>query len=164
MTSAIDIAPAVARDAGDVWSLVAETGMVEENSAYAYILLCDHFGATTHVARRDGELVGFVTAYRIPRRPDTCFVWQVGVSAAARGAGLATRLLDAAVDAGDDGGARWLEATVTEGNAASNRLFTRWAERRGCAWDLSEGYERSLFPKPHDAERCYRIGPLRPGP
>lgn len=162
MNAPIDITPARVGDAGDIWSMVVDTGMVEENSAYAYLLLCDHFGATTHVARRSGELVGFVTAYRIPRRPDTCFVWQVGVSEAARGAGLATRLIDAAVNAGDDGGARWLEATVTEDNDASNRLFRRWAERRSCPWDLSEGYERALFPRPHEAERCYRIGPLRP--
>lgn len=161
MSQQIDLAPATVRDAADVWSMVADSGMVEENSAYAYLLLCDHFGGTTQVARRAGEIVGFVTAYRIPARPDTCFVWQVGVAEAARGAGLATRLLDAAVNAGDDGGARWLEATVTEDNEASNRLFTRWAERRGCSWDLSEGYDASLFPRPHESERCYRIGPLR---
>ncbi|MHC5068213.1 MAG: GNAT family N-acetyltransferase, partial [Planctomycetota bacterium] len=52
-----------------------------------------HFAHTSVVASVGPDLIGAVTAYRVPDDPTTLFVWQVAVSDAARGQGLAGRML-----------------------------------------------------------------------
>src|SRR5690606_4540692 len=59
--------PTVA-DGAEMWRLVRESGVLDENSCYAYLLLCRHFDSTCLVARQAGDVVGFVAAYRPPNR------------------------------------------------------------------------------------------------
>jgi diaminobutyrate acetyltransferase len=75
-------------DGAAIWQLVRETGVLDENSAYAYLLLCRDFARTSLVAERDSQLAGFVTAYRPPQRLQMLFVWQISVSQSARRQGL----------------------------------------------------------------------------
>ncbi|MGE4220112.1 MAG: diaminobutyrate acetyltransferase [Alphaproteobacteria bacterium] len=153
-------------DGAAIWKLVRDGGTLDLNSPYAYLLVATDFADTSLIAERGGEAVGFVAAYRPPPRPDTLFVWQVGVAPAARGQGLAGRMLAALADeAAGRRGVRWLEATVTPSNAASDALFRSFARRRGLACAVGDGFAAADFPDTdpkHEAERHYRIGPLKP--
>lgn len=158
---AISLRPASPADAAPLWRLIGDVGTLERNSCYAYLLLCAHFGATCLMAERGGRLVGFVLAYRPPSDPDQVFVWQVGVAPEARGAGLGGRLLEALVAQPACAGVRYLTATVSDDNAASMKLFTGFARRRGVACEVGPGFPAALFAEPHEDENLLRIGPLK---
>jgi L-2,4-diaminobutyric acid acetyltransferase len=128
------------------------------NSRYAYLLWCRDFAATSVVARRDGEVVGFVTGFRRPEESSTLVVWQVGVDAAARGQGVAAAMLDALFDRVPE--VDHLEATVTPDNAGSIALFSRFAERRGTLVRRDELFGAELLGDGHEPEILFRIGPV----
>ena len=68
-------------DGGRIHRLIERAGTLDLNSAYLYFLLADHFRSTCAIAEDGENLVGFVTAYRLPDNPDSLFVWQIGVDA-----------------------------------------------------------------------------------
>lgn len=162
-------------DGADVWRLVSESTL-DDNSPYAYLLWGDHFGSTSRVvraeprshvgqpeARGEGELMGFVMGFAVPDRLDALFVWQVGVAPEARGRGIGSLLLDDIW--AEHPHLRWLEATVTPNNAASDRLFRAFAERHGLEVATEVAYREHDFPTgDHEAEIRYRIGPSGPRP
>ncbi len=149
-------------DGAAIWALVRESGVLEPNTCYAYLLLCTHFAETCLVAERGGRLLGFVLGYRPPTRPEAVFVWQVGVRADCRGEGLGKRLLGRLVELPGCADATFLEATVAPSNEASNRLFLGFARELGVPCELERGFESADFgPLEHEAEPLYRIGPLR---
>ena len=74
-------------DGAAIWRLVKESGVLDLNSSYMYLLLCKDFSDSCVVAEEDGQLLGFVTGYRPPGRENAIFLWQVGVDAKARGKG-----------------------------------------------------------------------------
>ena len=80
-------------DGAAVWELIRDCQPLDRNSLYCNLLQCDHFAATTVVAEQDGDVVGCISGYLVPARPDTLFIWQVAVGASARGQGLALRML-----------------------------------------------------------------------
>jgi L-2,4-diaminobutyric acid acetyltransferase len=124
--------------------------------------MADEFGDASIVAERDGELMGFVVGLCPPRRPDTVFVWQVGVMPNARGLGLGRKLLDKLVDIDGANHVRYLEATVTPTNEASRGLFTSFARHRDAECKVTEGYTSEDFqPLDHEPEERFRIGPFR---
>ncbi|WP_329216059.1 diaminobutyrate acetyltransferase [Streptomyces sp. NBC_01485] len=152
-----------------LWRIAKESGTLDLNSSYSYLLWCRDFAGTSAVVRAEGEAggepVGFVTGYVRPEDPHTLLVWQVAVDAAYRGRGLAAALLDGLT-------ARLtaerplspittVETTITPGNTASERLFTSYAERHGAAVSREVLFGAGLFPDgPHDPEVLYRMGPL----
>jgi L-2,4-diaminobutyric acid acetyltransferase len=141
------------------WRLAAATGVLDVNSRYAYLLWCRDFAATSVVARRAGDLLGFVTGFRRPEEPSTLVVWQVAVDAAARGKGVAAAMLDTLFD--QVPGVDHLEATVTPDNTGSITLFSRFAERRGAPVHRSELFSAELLGDGHEPEILFRIGPVR---
>lgn len=148
-------------DGAAVWELVQQSGTLEPNTCYAYLLLCTDFADTCLLAERDGELVGFAAAYRPPRRPDCLFVWQIGVHRSARREGLGLRLLQGLIDLPGAAGVRFLEATVAPSNLASRRLFESLARSRGVQCLASRGFVSADFgPLAHEEEELIRIGPL----
>lgn len=168
MTAALDsmtdyaLVPAEAAHAAATWELVRDSGALDLNSPYAYLLLFAEFGDTSRVALTpDGEVAGFVAALRPPRRPNTVFVWQVGVAAAHRGQGLARRLIQSLL-ASVDPPAEYLEASVTPDNQPSQRLFRSVARAAGAICDEGATYlDAALFPAgAHQPEQLFRIGPL----
>src|SRR5690625_7851080 len=68
------------KDGKDIWSLVKDTGVLDLNSSYSYILWCDKFADSTIVAVKDCEVVGFVQGFVQETPEPTLFVWQVAVS------------------------------------------------------------------------------------
>ncbi|CAM3500302.1 diaminobutyrate acetyltransferase [Isoptericola cucumis] len=150
-------------DGGAMWRLARDTGSLDLNSSYAYLLLARHFAGTSRIAvLGDGasaEAVGFLSGYRLPEDPSCLFVWQVAVDERMRGLRVAARLLDAAVD-GSPGVTR-VETTVTTDNVASRRLFSRWAERRGATLTETTGFTEAHFPDGHEAEPLLVIDGIR---
>jgi L-2,4-diaminobutyric acid acetyltransferase len=147
-------------DGAALWRIARDSGTLDLNSSYAYLLWCRDFADTSAVARHHGDIVGYVTGYLRPTSPDTLMVWQVAVDASCRGKGVAARLLDGLLRRLRPNGVRYLETTVTSDNTASNRLFASLAQRWGAGIDRSELFGQADFPDGHDPEFLYRIGPL----
>jgi L-2,4-diaminobutyric acid acetyltransferase len=148
-------------DGRRVHALVAACAPLDLNSTYAYLLLCTYFADTSAVAEQDGALVGFVSGFRRPDAPDTLFVWQVAVSAEARGHGVGGRLLRAVLDRAALADVRHVETTINPSNDASWALFRRLARERGAGCSERTLFGREDFgPDAHEDERLLRIGPL----
>ncbi|MER5492756.1 diaminobutyrate acetyltransferase [Streptomyces sp. NPDC002454] len=155
-------------DGAALWRIARDTRTLDLNSSYSYLLWCRDFADTSVVARDEaGRTVGFVTGYIRPARPDTLVVWQVAVDAAHRGRGLAAALLDGLVArvgahrAPAPVALNRVEATVTPGNTASERLFTSFAERHRVPLTREVLFAAGAFPGgDHAPEVLHRIGPL----
>ncbi|EFG65470.1 diaminobutyrate acetyltransferase [Streptomyces sp. SPB074] len=154
------------QDGAALWRLARDSGKLDLNSSYSYLLWCRDFAATSVVARdAAGDPAGFVTGYIRPERPDVLVVWQVAVAAAQQGRGLAAALLDGlAARVAARTALRGLETTITPGNVPSERLFTSFAARHGAGLEREVLFDAALFPADdeagHEPEVLYRIGPL----
>lgn len=144
-------------DGVSMWRLADESGVLDVNSRYAYVLWCRDFAATSVVARLDGRVVGFVTGFRRPDEPTTLMVWQVAVGAEVQGRGVAGAMLDALAERVRS---HHLETTVSPDNDASTALFTRFAERHGAPMDRSELFGVDVLGTGHEPEFLHRIGPI----
>lgn len=147
-------------DDGAAMYHLADVVGLDLNSPYAYVMWGDLFSGTSIVAEDagSGRVVGFVTGCSVPDRPDTLFVWQVGVDPAARGRGIAATMIDRLVERT---GATHVEATVTPDNAASSQLFRSVGTRHGAPVQERTIYDEAMFPGGHEAEVLFRIGPLQ---
>ncbi|GIX30520.1 MAG: diaminobutyrate acetyltransferase [Porticoccaceae bacterium] len=160
--SALQLRHPTVEDGLAVWRLVGEAGTLDRNSCYLYLLLCREFADTCVVAERLGEIEGFVTGFRPPRRPEAWFLWQVGVAPQARGQGLAARMVHFLLERLAGTGVRWLETTVSPGNAASRALFEGVARRLEVPLVEEPLFESRHFPAEsnHEPEPLLRIGPF----
>ncbi|MBB6454505.1 L-2,4-diaminobutyric acid acetyltransferase [Salirhabdus euzebyi] len=144
-----------------MWELV-NNSTLDQNSAYKYIMMCEYFTETCVVAKEDDKVVGFVTAFIPPERQDVVFVWQIGVDSSQRGKGVASKLLDELINREACDNVRFVEATVTPSNQASQSLFRRLARDHHTNCEVSECFAKELFPSDeHEAELCFRIGPFK---
>ncbi|WP_017973032.1 diaminobutyrate acetyltransferase [Actinopolyspora halophila] len=151
--------PAVS-DGQEMYRITRDSGVLDVNSSYVYLLWCRDFAATSLVARSDGRVAGFVTGYVRPDAPDTVVVWQIGVDAAQRGRRIAARLLERLLNEVLPRGVRYLETTITADNSASINLFSALARDRGARLTTDELFTARMFPDAHEGEDLYRIGPL----
>lgn len=153
-------APGV-RHGAAIHRLVEACKPLDLNSTYAYLLLCEHFAETCVHAERGGHTVGFISAYRRPKRSGVIFVWQVAVAKEMRGQGLARAMLRELIDRPALRDCRFLETTVSPSNEPSRRLFHSLARERQAAIT-----ERVLFSEndfggeQHESEVLIRIGPF----
>ena len=158
----LEICSPTTNDAAQIWQLVRETGVLDVNSAYLYLLLCRDFSDTCLVARRDGCVVGFVTGYRLPSDLGVLFIWQIGVASDAKRQGVGLRLLRELIKRNAQS-LTAIEATVSPSNAASRRLFESLAREIGVSMvDVPDcGFNVDDFPPgDHEAEPRIRIGSL----
>ena len=158
----IDFRSPVVADAARMWRIAHDTPELDTNSPYAYLLVCSHFASTSLIAEEPGapDLVGFVSAYRLPDDPDVLFVWQVAVNAARRRRNVGLRMLTRLLDQPANRGVRHVQATVTPSNHASGRLFRSFAAAVAAPCATAEQYQADLFPDGHEAEVAYRVGPI----
>lgn len=152
-------------DGAGILRLVHKLGVLDVNSAYAYMLIGEHHSGTSVVAEINGELAGFITAYILPDKPDTVFVWQVGVAEAGRGHGLATRMLLEILNRPACDDVHYMDTTIGPSNAPSQGLFRGLARRLDAEIDESELFGSELFDdydddEPHEPEILFRIGPF----
>lgn len=154
-----------ARDGARMYEFVKEHGVLELNTAYAYMIMGAHFGKHCLVAECPDEvgdeLAGFVLAYRPPTSPEDVFVWQVGTHPQMRGRGLAKRMLHELTALPANAGVMNVSATVATGNEPSRALFRSFARDVDARCEESEFFTPDMFPGgDHEAEDLFRIGPL----
>jgi diaminobutyrate acetyltransferase len=141
--------------------LVRECPPLDTNSTYCNMLQCSHFLSTSIAAFFKDDLVGSITGYCVPDRPDSLFIWQVAVHPSFRGRRLARTMLQKLVQRKAAQGVRFVETSITQGNTASWNLFTGFATAlnancvRSVLFDQSSHFERT-----HDTEHLVRIGPI----
>ena len=142
--------------------LVARCQPLDTNSVYCNLLQCTDFADTAIAAEdADGNLVGFISGYRPPARPDTLFVWQVAVDSSMRGQGLALRMLLALIARVADNGVRFIETTITPNNAASQALFLKAFNKLRISHSTSVLFSsQKHFAGQSEDEVLYRAGPL----
>jgi L-2,4-diaminobutyric acid acetyltransferase len=147
------------KDGQALHQLVKRCPPLDQNSRYCNLLQTSHFRDTAIVAEQDGELRGFITGYRIPERPNTLFVWQVGVSPEGRGQGLAARMLLGLLERLED--IELIETTVTPGNSASTAMFEKVAAILDAPIDRSVLFKSGEhFAGLHEDEMLFQIGPF----
>ena len=162
-STAIKIRTPKIADAAAIERLVADSGVLDRNSCYCYLLLCRDFAKTCVVAETTGEPVGFATAYLPPSRDGTVFVWQIAIAASARRQGLALRMLHELLALPACREIQFVEATVSPSNDASRRLFFKLAESLQVPCHVETGFTAEHFGgDDHEEEELFRIGPLTP--
>ena len=146
------------QDGAAVWQLVSACKPLDENSMYCNLIQCDHFRDTCVVAERDGALLGWISAYVLPNDPETLFVWQVAVSEAARGEGLAGRMLTHLLSREEARDVTRIQTTITRDNEASWALFKRFARKQGAQLDAQAHYAQDThFQGAHATEHMVTI-------
>lgn len=150
-----------ATDGLPVHDLIAACPPLDRNSLYCNLLQCSDFGATCALAEKDGEVVGFVSGYIPPERPDTLFIWQVAVGEAGRGRGLAKALILDILKRPACGKVRYLDTTITDDNKASWAMFEGLARGLDAETTRLSCFDRDLhFGGKHASEIMLRIGPF----
>lgn len=140
-----------------VFNLIKASPPLDLNSSYYYYMMCADFGKSSLVAERGGELLGYISGYIPPEDEGTLFVWQVAVSEAARGKGLAGALLSNLVQDWN-GLITTLKTTISPSNKASQALFKGFAEKNEYPITTSEFLKASDFgPGDHESEELYTI-------
>ena len=148
-------------DGAGIWRLVKNTGVLDLNSSYSYLMLCRYFFETCVVAEDNGKVVGFLSAFHPPNRPDVIFVWQIGVDASQRGKGLGISLLKELLERDSCRNVKYMETTISPSNKPSQSLFKRLACDYGAKVSVEESFTPEHFPGgQHEAETMFRIGPL----
>ncbi|MEW6181951.1 MAG: diaminobutyrate acetyltransferase [Bacillota bacterium] len=148
-------------DGPGIWQLVRSTGVLDLNSAYSYMMLCKYFSGTCVAAEHDNEIIGFLSAFKPPGRPDEIFVWQVGVAPSQHRKGMGSTMLQVLLKRKECAGVRFLVTTITPSNIPSQSLFRKLARNVGARCEVEECFPADLFPgSNHEAELMYRIGPI----
>ncbi len=145
-------------DGTRVHELIAQCSPLDENSAYCNFLQSTHFQSTCVVAERNGDIVGFVSAYRKPDKPSELFIWQVAVHESARGKGLAFHMLNEILTRDELQDIKVLETTITKDNQGSWSLFKKLDKAHGERGEVSTFLDETRhFEGKHDTEYLYRI-------
>lgn len=159
-----------ATDGPALQALVAACPPLDGNSRYCNLLHCTHFAGTSVAAERrvEGEepaLVGFISAYRPPERPEALFIWQVAVRSDARGRSLGRHMLQHLLARPTCAGVHYLETSVTDDNPRSEAMFRGLAEELGATVRRHLWFERDRhFSGKQANEYLFRIGPFTTGP
>ncbi|ERP31732.1 diaminobutyrate acetyltransferase [Chitinivibrio alkaliphilus] len=144
-------------DGLSVARLIEACPPLDLNTTYYYYMMCRDFAATSVIAELDGEICGYISAYFRPEAPQTLFVWQVAVSSAARGKGLAGKMLDWIVSSQSKDIAA-IETTITASNTASQAVFKKYAAAKNASISKEPFLTASDFGAgDHEAEDLYTI-------
>src|SRR5690625_587612 len=119
----IEFREPTADDGKEMYRIVKESKVLDVNSPYSYLLWGKYYSKTSIIAMHNDKVIGFVTGFLPPEKPNTLFVWQVAVDPAFRGHGLATKFIEQLLLQLKDEGVEYLEATVTPTNVPSSNLF-----------------------------------------
>lgn len=153
--------PPAPQDGARIHALAAACPPLEVNTPYAYVLLATHFADSCVVAEDDSGLLAYATGYRLPRKQNTLFLWQIGVHPRARGMGLARQLLTHLIERPAATPVRYLEATVAPSNKASQRLFRGLAHACAVRCEERPGFEPEHFgDTEHEPEALFCVGPF----
>ena len=155
-------------DGPAVTALIRGCPPLDENSRYCHLLQCGHFADTSALALSiagNGCLAGWVSGYRLPRKPNVLFVWQVAVASRFRGQRLGQRLILHILSRPRNSGVDTIHTSVTLANRASARMFRHLADELCAPLE-----ERVLFDRhthlagDQDSEFLLTIGPFASAP
>ncbi|WP_438970473.1 diaminobutyrate acetyltransferase [Methylophaga sp.] len=151
-----------AEDGAAVYELIAQCPPLDTNSMYCNLLQSCHFSDTSVAAELDENIVGFISGYVLPKKPDTLFIWQVAVGEKARGQGLAGRMLREILERPACENVKFIETTITPDNRASWALFESLANKLGAELNHSVMFDRQQhFAGQHETEMLVKIGPFK---
>ena len=157
----IDLHQPLPEEGSSAFKLIAKCAPLDTNSLYCNLLQCSHFSGTSVAATYQDELVGFISAYLIPERPNTLFIWQVAVDKKVRGQGLATRMLQNILARDQCTKVNAIETTITESNLASWALFNGLSSKLNAPLHSSVMFDREQhLDNSHATEMLVKIGPL----
>ncbi|WP_041726611.1 diaminobutyrate acetyltransferase [Desulfurispirillum indicum] len=159
--STITLTTPTLADGAEVYRLISQCPPLDVNSQYCYHIICEHFSQTSVIARIDGDAAGFISGYTLPEHPDILFIWQVAVSAKARGRQLATRMLEHIICRKRATAVRFLHTTISPSNIPSQKLFSAIARTFKAPMREREFLAGEVFAEGHEAEVLYEIGPLQ---
>ncbi len=142
--------------------LIADSPPLDTNSVYCNLLQCSHFADTSVIAMEGETVMGFISGYRVPARPEVLFVWQVVVSSQARGQGLASRMLETLLASDACREVTHIETTITSDNQPSQALFKKLAEKLNAPIEQSVLFDKNAhFGGQHESENLVQIGPFK---
>jgi L-2,4-diaminobutyric acid acetyltransferase len=146
-------------DGAAIHELIKNSPPLDLNSSYLYFLQATHFAQTCVVAERDGELIGFVSAYFRPDKKDSLFVWQIAVSENARGQGLGKKLVYQLLKNQQRRPiVREICCTISPSNQASQSLFKSFAEQHKLIVEVEPFLNEQHFGSDeHEAEDLYCV-------
>lgn len=147
-------------DGKNIYNLVKQSSVLDNNSEYAYLLMGAHFHDTCAVAESDNTIVGFVSSYIIPNQPDTLFVWQVATSPNHQKQGIAKKLLAYIANKHIQNGGKYIHATIDPTNKASRKLFASLASTLDTSWHEQTLFTEDHFSESHQSEPLIVIGPV----
>jgi L-2,4-diaminobutyric acid acetyltransferase len=152
-----------ASDGAAVNELIERCKPLDENSVYCNLLQCSHFNDTCVLAEAEGEVVGFVSGYLLPKRDDRLFVWQVAVDERARGRSLAQTMVLDLLRRPACRHVTGLQTTITPNNKPSQALFSSLAETLEADVDKRILFhEERHFGGDQPSEVLWEIGPFDP--
>ncbi|MQP67386.1 diaminobutyrate acetyltransferase [Niveispirillum sp. SYP-B3756] len=150
-----------AADGAVIHRLIAACPPLDVNSLYCNLLQASHFADCCILAEETGQVVGWVSGYRLPADPRTLFVWQVAVDPAVRGRGLGRHMLTALLARPDLGDITTITTTITPSNRASWALFQGFADSLGAPLRHDAHFDRDChLAGTQESERLVTIGPL----
>lgn len=147
----------VLNDGLAIYQLIKSCPPLDLNSSYLYFLQASHFADTCIVVEQDGLIIGFLSAYYQPDKPQTLFVWQVAIAESARGRGLAKAMLLALLKCQPkDSTMTEIGCTISPSNKASQGLFGSFAKMHGLILQTTPFINEAHFGKEnHEAEDLY---------
>ena len=159
-TASVSIRMPEAKDGKDIYALVKESGTLDANSEYAYLLLGEHFKETCVIAEEGGKLAGFVSAYIPPNQPDVLFVWQIAVSESFRRRGLGRAMIYDIMKRKSCENIKYIHVTISPSNSASRSLFTSLARDLDTSIREQSMFQSDYFSDQHEDEPLFVIGPF----
>jgi len=144
-----------------IFNLVKSTKVLDVNSEYLYLLQTTHFAKTCSVAILDEKVVGFVSGYRLPDKPNTLFIWQVAVDSKLRGQNLAKKLMMNILKRKENHDLNYIHTTVSPSNKASIRAFEKLSGDLKTKMVSKSFFEKEDFINQHEEEVLYEIGPFK---
>ncbi len=144
-----------------VYSLIQQCPPLDQNSRYCNLLQCTHFSDTSMAAFDGDRLVGFVSGYVLPKKPDSLFIWQVAVLDDVRGKGVAIAMILALLKRPACDQVQFIETTITMQNQPSWNMFEKLAKTLNtCSDSKPHFFKDTHFSGHHDTEMLLRIGPF----
>lgn len=155
-----------AEDGAEIWRIVRDSGVLDLNSSYCYLMMGQYFSDSCIVAEDEdsSRLAGFIIGFRPPKDQEALFVWQVAVDSDYRGQGIAGTMLTELLRLQPPGEVRYIEATISPSNAASQALFSSIAKKLNTDINSEKLFPADWFPgsaAEHEAEDRYRVGPIK---
>lgn len=147
----------ILKDGQGIYQLIKSSPPLDLNSSYLYFLQASHFSDTCIIVEQNGVIIGFISAYYQPDKPQSLFIWQVAIAESARGRGLAKAMLLALIkNQPRDSVMTEIACTISPSNKASQGLFRSFAKTHELTLQTLPFINETHFgDENHEAEDLY---------